>query len=71
MGTAQLNCTFAFAYAKCRFSHDASQMVHSMICNPSTHFYFFRKAIARDYLCLHYCGFDDLQLCSAVLPFPP
>ena len=28
--TAKLICTFVFAYAKCRFSHDAAQIVQSM-----------------------------------------
>ena len=26
-GTAQLICAFVFAYAKCRFSHDAAQIM--------------------------------------------
>ena len=30
-GTAQLICVFAFAYAKCWFSHDAAQIINYFI----------------------------------------
>ena len=28
--TAQLTCNLAFAYAKCRFSHDAAEMIKNI-----------------------------------------